>query len=718
MTQRPLPNLSQIKRGGNVVQSFTYDNIGRVETQTDATGLVLGYDYNNLDQLTKILYPDTVYDVNNNPTAKFVSIEHSSCCPRIIDSTTDRAGLTTYYTHDALKRLTQKQGPDGTIKYEYDDNGNLKKMRDPGNKPTSFEYNLDNRLIKKIHADNKFIKYDYDLARLLTKVTNSRDIEKSYTYDPNHNPLTIGYSDSTPGVVFTYDDYNRAVTRTDGMGLYQFGYDVDGRTTSVDGPWENDSISYQYNELGQFTDMTPQGGQAITYTYDTIGRLEDIQAGLNVHTYGYADVNPLIQSLTRPNGSMTEYQYNDPLKRLTALTSKNSSNQVINSYGYTYNNLDVIDNETVTNGTPITSFIEGVTTYDNNSLNQLLAASNPNRTFIYDDDGNMTQGYTPDGYTLTMTYDAENRLKTAEYTDSSSVVHRTEYSYSGDNLLAEVKKYTDGSLISDTRYVRAGFLPVQERDGSNAVMREYTWGQNYGGGIGGLLNLKQGGLNYSYLYDGKGNVTTLLDPSQNVVAAYAYDPFGALITKTGTLNQPYQFSTKEYDPETGLTYYGYRFYNAAAGKWMTRDPLGERGGVNLYKAVGNNPVNFVDPFGLHWIAGSFGPIPHTHAGENGPVTGVNPDDPGAWPGDPQHVGPSSCEKDCSQFLSRCYMLAGIGGATTGIVCNTVCVAGTGGPGIVFCRVVCSGTGASVGGALQVSCYAAYQKCMDKCNCKQ
>jgi len=59
-----------------------------------------------------------------------------------------------------------------------------------------------------------------------------------------------------------------------------------------------------------------------------------------------------------------------------------------------------------------------------------------------------------------------------------------------------------------------------------------------------------------------------------------------------------RFSTKPYDEVTGLSYYGYRFYNPALGRWMTRDPIGEKGGLNLYGFVGNNPVNRIDPFGL------------------------------------------------------------------------------------------------------------------------
>jgi RHS repeat-associated protein len=61
--------------------------------------------------------------------------------------------------------------------------------------------------------------------------------------------------------------------------------------------------------------------------------------------------------------------------------------------------------------------------------------------------------------------------------------------------------------------------------------------------------------------------------------------------------QPFRFSTKYHDEETGLLYYGYRYYNPQWGRWLSKDPIGERGGVNLYGFVGNNGINRVDYLG-------------------------------------------------------------------------------------------------------------------------
>jgi RHS repeat-associated protein len=210
----------------------------------------------------------------------------------------------------------------------------------------------------------------------------------------------------------------------------------------------------------------------------------------------------------------------------------------------------------------------------------------------------MTKGYTPQGYEFQAAYDAENRLKSIQYTDGgTSVVHRIEYIYGASGFVGIIKKYDNGTLVNETRMVRDGFLELQERDQNNAITREYVWGMNMGGGIGGLLALKQNGQNYHYLYDGKGNVSAVLDSAQQIVASYRYDTFGKVMAKSGTLDQPFQFSTKRYDSNTGLNYYGYRFYSPALGRWINRDPIAERGGINLYGFVGNNPINWIDPKG-------------------------------------------------------------------------------------------------------------------------
>jgi len=81
-------------------------------------------------------------------------------------------------------------------------------------------------------------------------------------------------------------------------------------------------------------------------------------------------------------------------------------------------------------------------------------------------------------------------------------------------------------------------------------------------------------------------------------------PFGEVIRATGPMARvnPIRFSTKYQDDETGLNYYGYRYYDPSTGRWLNHDPIGEQGGINLYDYVGNGPVNQSDPFGLSSVA--------------------------------------------------------------------------------------------------------------------
>jgi RHS repeat-associated protein len=125
------------------------------------------------------------------------------------------------------------------------------------------------------------------------------------------------------------------------------------------------------------------------------------------------------------------------------------------------------------------------------------------------------------------------------------------------------------------------------------------------GGIGGLLAwIRQDATqtkNFLYLYDANGNVGQLVDATDGtIVAHYEYDPFGNLLVSTGSEadSNVFRFSTKYFDAETGLYYYGYRYYDPVLGRWQTRDPIGELGGLNLYWFVANKPINKIDYLGL------------------------------------------------------------------------------------------------------------------------
>jgi RHS repeat-associated protein len=101
--------------------------------------------------------------------------------------------------------------------------------------------------------------------------------------------------------------------------------------------------------------------------------------------------------------------------------------------------------------------------------------------------------------------------------------------------------------------------------------------------------------------DGNGNVNALVNATTGTYSAqYEYDPFGQTIRATGPMaeSNPYHFSTKYQDEESGLYYYGYRYYNPSTGRWLSRDPIGENGGINPFAFIESHPIQGFDAYGL------------------------------------------------------------------------------------------------------------------------
>ena len=214
-------------------------------------------------------------------------------------------------------------------------------------------------------------------------------------------------------------------------------------------------------------------------------------------------------------------------------------------------------------------------------------------------------GYSPDGGLVSFgefdyVYDSASRL-TEVWSNGAKVV---ENRY--DALGRRVIKRTPEAVHT---FVYDGWLLVVERversNGQRARI-DYRWGKDLSGtldgagGIGGLLYLVKNGRDvYVPLYDGYGNVMQYVDKQGSIVAQYAYDAFGNTMRKDGVKADELKmrFSTKYSDDESGLYYFGRRFYSPRIARWLTRDPIEEDGGLNLYAFCGNNPIVLSDKLG-------------------------------------------------------------------------------------------------------------------------
>ena len=257
------------------------------------------------------------------------------------------------------------------------------------------------------------------------------------------------------------------------------------------------------------------------------------------------------------------------------------------------------------------------TTYASSSVNAYTSISGggfqaPSPT--YDPNGNTLTLPRPNGSSQALTWDAFDRLRSASNTQS-----QISKVYDPLGRLVWIRSIQSGQTAKDEIWSWTGWtlLTREVRQGSTTLDTfRYIWGPDLSttlegaGGVGGLLAIEHAPGNSTtwdirYVhYDANGNVIALTDSSGSTSARYRYSPFGELIASEDLDNSGWndrnihRFSTKPEVTGTGLLYYGYRYYDPQTGRWPSRDPIEEEGGVNMYGFVVNDGVNRWDYLGL------------------------------------------------------------------------------------------------------------------------
>jgi RHS repeat-associated protein len=193
-----------------------------------------------------------------------------------------------------------------------------------------------------------------------------------------------------------------------------------------------------------------------------------------------------------------------------------------------------------------------------------------------------------------------NRLTQKLYPDSTAV----NYTYDNDSRLTQV---SDPTGTYQFTFDNMGRLTGTTTSYAFLTGRNFTTSYAYDAASNrtGFTDPESGATSY-YHADGLGSVTSLSNAAGSIANTYTYDSFGKLTASTGSLVNPFQYTARESDTETGLYYYRARYYDTSAARFLAEDPIRFRGGIDFYSYVHNRAPNFRDPRGRAAWGGGIG----------------------------------------------------------------------------------------------------------------
>jgi len=330
------------------ITSFGYDGFGRLRTVTDSEnyGVVIDYDAiggnptKTLNRVAKLTYPDGTYE----------QITYDRLDP---EWTRDRLGRWSRKFYDSLRHVVATQDPlNRFVLYDWCGCGSLEGITDANHNTTSWKHDVQGRVTDKFYADQTSIHYTYEqtTSRLKT-VTDAMGQNTNYTYYGDSNLKQVSYTNAvhaTPTVNYTYDPiYNRLLTMTDGTGPTSYGYNPvtgslttgAGRRASVNGPLDNDTITYGYDELGRGQTRSINGpANTASAQFDSIGRVQTVTNLLGTFNYSYVNSTSRLDHVDYPNGQKVQYAYfdNSGDQRLKQIKNLDASNALISQFDYTF----------------------------------------------------------------------------------------------------------------------------------------------------------------------------------------------------------------------------------------------------------------------------------------------------------------------------------------------------------------------------------------------
>ncbi|OGV45715.1 MAG: hypothetical protein A2X46_09425 [Lentisphaerae bacterium GWF2_57_35] len=636
-------------RWGNAVYptAYTFDEMGRMTAMTlwrdDAgSGDATRWHY---DPATGLL-TNKVYADGQGPTYAYTAAGQ-------LASRTWARGVSTLYAQDSLGQVTNINYSDATpdVSLTFDRMGRVKTATDATGTRTNV-YSVQGAILTEGTALGTLLNHTVDAFGRSSGLRLGNEYALGYVYNSagQFASITAAVASVTSVVEYAYVPNSarlsqHSITRQgSGSSLvttraYETNRNLVLQHKNAYGAETVSQFDYQNNALGQRTRMTMSGavmpgglaGSYWEYSYDSRGqvtgamrRFEDGSAVQLSHGFAYDDIgNRVVVSESGRTNAYQANQLNQYTQRTVqgwvnlrgnadpeaTVTLNNSPVDRRGSYWSTERYFTNTAADVWAELSAIGVLLGGATNGEDIvavDTGHVFLARTP-EAFAYDADGNLTQ----DARFL-YEWDSENRLVVAETRSNlQSATPRVRLAFTYDNQGRRVRKTVESGFIggaysttSVITFVWNDWLQIADVCASSTSFK--LWGLDLSGtmqgagGVGGLLATVQSGATYFVSEDANGNVTEYVDTNGTVVAHWEYDVFGNALVLTGAKRDDFShwFSSKPLDEETGAYDFGFRLYQPSQARFMSRDPITERGGLNLYSFVGNNPISRFDRLGL------------------------------------------------------------------------------------------------------------------------
>ena len=502
---------------------------------------------------------------------------------------TDANGGVYSFGYDRLGRKTLAHDADrGEWRMTFDPSGNVIAQRDAKGNTTRTTFDALHRPVRSITHDNKQTTYTYDTGANSIghlAAVHTPDMARHFAFDARGRTVsqTMTIDGHTWDTQLSYDDADRvtATTYPDGE-IVRTTYDARGFVTSVSGD-DNYVVGTHYTDYGKLTALRYGNDTHLAYTYYD-GSAVDPLSG-SAHSYR-------LHTVSARGGTLDmslEYQY-DKVGNVLALIDRSTDDGAASrSQHFAYDAAHRLVSATGLYGERAYKYdaMGNVLRFDDRSYhygegNRL--ASDGLWHYTHDANGNITTR-SQAALSQTLTYDSLNRM-----IGFRSTANEAGETYAYDSGETRIKKVAGDKT---TYYVSPDYEEVWNNGKRLEVVKHYHSGGQK------VATRDKDGLKYLYP-DHLGSSSRMADQAGNQVKAIFYQPYGATAAETGTATARYRYTGKEKD-DTGLYYYGARYYDDALGRFLAADSLlpniYDPQQLNRFAYVRNNPIKLIDPDG-------------------------------------------------------------------------------------------------------------------------